>query len=170
MHGSQMIYATWVSSQPGKYNSERRPHFAAVLGLLITVATLLHAAQMWREAPEFLPLFAPAGPRSTAYTMRVSEAGLEAVLRQLEGDQALLRTLGAWDVRQLAPADAFGTAGAYDRSKVARLYGAERARVSRGARMENGRAVESWTLISPYPDPTLQRLERGTLLVVLRLP
>jgi hypothetical protein len=53
---------------------------------------------------------------------------------------------------------------------VARLYGAERARVSRGARTENGRAVESWTLISPYPDPTLQKLERGTLLVVLRLP
>lgn len=141
-----------------------------MLGLLITVATLMHAAPMWREAPEFLPLFAPAGPRSTAYTMRVSEAGLEAVLGQLEGGQGLLHTPGAWDVRELAAADAFGTAGAYDRSKVARLYGGGRARVSRGARTENGRAVESWTLISPYPDPTLQRLERGTLLVVLRLP
>jgi hypothetical protein len=125
---------------------------------------------MWREAPEFLPLFAPAGQRSSAYTMRVSEAGLEAVLGQLEGDQTLVRTPGAWDVRALAPVDAFGTAGAYDRSKVARLYGGGRARVARGARTENGRAVESWTLISPYPDPTLERLERGTLLVVLRLP
>ena len=141
-----------------------------MLGLLTAVATLLHSAPVWREAPEFLPLFAPDGPRSTAYTMRISEASLEAVLRQLEGDQALLRTPGAWDVRELAPTDAFGTAGAYNRSKVVRLYGGGRARVSRGARTENGRVVESWTLISPYPDSTLQRLEGGTLLVVLRLP
>ena len=125
---------------------------------------------MWRDAPELLPLFAPAGPRSTAYSMRVTDDGLESVLRQLDGDPALLRTPGAWDVRELAPADAFGSAGTYNRWQVARLYGAERARVSRGARTENGRAVESWTLISPYPDPSLQKLERGTLLVVLRLP
>ena len=102
--------------------------------------------------------------------MRVTDDGLEAVLRQLDGDRALLRTPGAWEIRELAPADAFGTAGAYNRLQVARLYGAERARVSRGARTENGHTVESWTLISPYPDATLQRLERGTLLVVLRLP
>ena len=102
--------------------------------------------------------------------MRVTDDGLEGVLRELDEDPALLRTPGAWDVRELAPADAFGNAGAYNRWQVARLYGAERARVSRGARTENGRAVESWTLISPYPDPTLKKLERGTLLVVLRLP
>jgi hypothetical protein len=141
-----------------------------VLGIVAGFATLLHAAPMWRDAPELLPLFAPVGPRSSASRMRVTDEGLEAVLRQLEGDRALLRTPGAWDVRELAPADAFGTAGTYNRSQVARLYGAERARVSRGARTENGRTVESWTLISPYPDATLQRLERGTLLVVLRLP
>jgi hypothetical protein len=170
MHGSQMIYATWVSSQPGKYNSERRRHLAAVLGLLTAFAALVHSAPMWRDAPELLPLFAPAGPRGTAYNMRVTEDSLDAVLRQLDGDPALLRTPGAWNVRELAPTDAFGTAGAYNRSQLARLYGAERARVSRGARTENGRALESWTLISPYPNPTLRRLERGTLLIVLRLP
>jgi hypothetical protein len=36
--------------------------------------------------------------------------------------------------------------------------------------MENGRVVESWTLIAPYPDTALRGLEAGTLLVVLRLP
>jgi hypothetical protein len=102
--------------------------------------------------------------------MRVTEDTLEAVLRQLDGDPAFVRTPGAWDVRELSPADAFGTAGVYNRSQLSRLYGAERAQVSRGARTENGRAVESWTLISPYPDPALRRLERGTLLIVLRLP
>jgi hypothetical protein len=141
-----------------------------VLGLLTAFAALLHSTPTWRDAPELLPLFAPAGPRSAAYSMRVTDDGLERVLRQLDGDPALLRTPGAWDVREVAPADAFGSAGTYNRWQVARLYGAERARVSRGARTENGRTVESWTLISPYPDPTLQKLERGTLLVVLRLP
>jgi hypothetical protein len=136
---------------------------AAVLGLLCGFATL-DAAPTWRDAPELLRLFAPAGPRAAAYSMRVTNDTLEAVLRQLDGEP------GAWDVRELSPADAFGTAGAYNRSQLSRLYGAERARVSRGARTENGRTIESWTLISPYPDPALRRLERGTLLIVLRLP
>src|SRR5262245_277453 len=77
MHGSQMIYATWVSSQPRKYNSEHRPHLAAVLGLLTAFGALLHSAPTWRDAPELLPLFAPAGQRSAAYSMRVTDDGLE---------------------------------------------------------------------------------------------
>jgi len=143
---------------------------AAVLGLVAAACVGAPAAPMWRDAPELLALFAPASARAAAYTMRVTDDSLEAVLRQLDGDAALLRAPGAWDVRALAPVDAFGTAGTYDRRKVARLYGAERARVSRGARTKDGRVVESWSLISPYPDPTLEKLERGTLLIVLRLP
>ena len=68
------------------------------------------------------------------------------------------------------PLDAFGLAGSYDRSALARVYGARQPLAARGARMENGRVVESWTLIWPYPDPALRRLEPGTLLIVLRLP
>ena len=30
--------------------------------------------------------------------------------------------------------------------------------------------MESWTLIAPYPDAALQRLELGTLIIVLRIP
>jgi hypothetical protein len=102
--------------------------------------------------------------------MRVTDASLDSVLRELDGDPALVRAPGAWDIRTLAPVDAFGMGGTYDRSKVARLYGAERARVARGARTDGGRVVESWSLISPYPAPSLEKLERGTLLIVLRLP
>jgi hypothetical protein len=166
-----MMYATMVSRQPGKYNSERRiRRVATALALLSTAFASVQAASGWREAPEFLPLFAPVAPRSAAYTMRVTDAGLDAVLGPLLEDPTLLRGPGAWEVRPLAPADAFGKGGTYDRWKIARLYGPERARVSRGARSDGGRVIESWTLISPYPDPTLERLERGTLLIVLRLP
>jgi hypothetical protein len=35
--------------------------------------------------------------------------------------------------------------------------------------MENGRVVEAWTLISPYPDAQLEHLDSGTLLIVLHL-
>ncbi|MGH9255383.1 MAG: hypothetical protein ACRD3C_12540 [Vicinamibacterales bacterium] len=143
---------------------------AAVLVLWSAALGWAQPAPVWREAPEYLPLFAPAAPRSTAYRTQVAAADLDTVLRHLEADPALLRAPGAWQVRTLAPVDAFGQGGAYDRWKVTRLYGGARARVARGARVEAGRGVESWTLISPYPDPTLQRLERGTLRIVLRLP
>lgn len=171
MHGSQMIYATLVARQPGKYNSERRRlPIAAALALFGAACVYLEAAPAWRDAPEYLAIFAPAAPRSAAYRMRVADADVESVLRQLDEDPALLRVPGAWEVRGLAPADAFGNAGAYDRSKLARLYGGERARVARGARLESGRVVESWSLISPYPDPALATLRTGTLLIVLRMP
>jgi hypothetical protein len=73
------------------------------------------------------------------------------------------------EARPVAAAEAFGQSGGYNRWKLARLYGARRAKVARMPRVENGRVVEAWTLISPYPDPGLERLEPGTLLIVLRL-
>jgi hypothetical protein len=143
---------------------------AAALALLGAACASLQAASGWREAPEFLPLFAPVAPRSAAYTIRVADADLDVVLGLLQQDPALLRGPGAWEVRPQAPLDAFGKGGTYDQWKLARLYGAERARVARGARSDGRRVIESWILISPYPDPTLEKLERGTLLIVLRLP
>jgi len=171
IHGSQMMYATLVSRQPGKYNSERRiRRVAAALALIGATLAPLQSVPVWREAPEFQSIFAPTGPRAGAYSMRVTDADIDTVLRGLHEDPSLLRGQGAWEIRPLAAADAFGKAGSYDRWKLALLYGAERARVARGARTDGGRVIESWSLISPYPDPTLEKLERGTLLIVLRLP
>jgi hypothetical protein len=42
--------------------------------------------------------------------------------------------------------------------------------VARGPRLQNGRVIETWILVSPYPDSRLERLEPGTLLIVLRTP
>ena len=98
-----------------------------------------------------MALVAPPDARAAAYRAYVSAADLDEALRALA-------------------ADAFGTAGRYDRSRLARLDGARRPRVARGARRAADGVVEAWTLISPHPDLDLQRLERGTLLVVLRRP
>ncbi len=142
----------------------------AMFLLLATAASARQAAPPWREAPEFSSLFAPAGPRREAYRAYVSDLNLDAILTELQSDPSLLRPPGAWDPQALLPLDAFGQTGAYDRWAVLRLYGAARARVARGPRAADGRVAESWTLISPYPDATLQRLEQGTLLIVLRVP
>jgi len=125
---------------------------------------------LWREAPEYLPFLAPAGSRQSAYSVYVSPLDLDTNLRQLDSNTALVRVPGAWQARPALAWDAFGQAGGYDRSAMARVYGARQPRVARGARMEDGRVVESWTLIAPYPDSTLRRLETGTILLVLRLP
>jgi hypothetical protein len=144
--------------------------FVMISVLLSGIAAAAQAGDPWREAPEYLPLLAPAGGRHTAYRVYVSPLDLETTLRSLNADASLVRAPGAWQPRPMLALDAFGLAGRYDRSGMARVYGARQPHVARGARTEDGRVVESWTLISPYPDAALRRLSEGTLLVVLRLP
>jgi len=122
----------------------------------------------WREAPQYISLFLPQTQRS-AYRAYVSPLGLEATLQQLTADPAILRPPGAWTPQAMIPYDAFGLSGSYNRWKVAGLYRSRRAQVARGPRVDQGQ-TESWTLISPYPDEALQRLESGTLIIVLRIP
>lgn len=126
--------------------------------------------EIWREAPEYLPLFTPPRAPAGAYSTYVSKLDIDAAVTRVRQDPAAASVPGAWKVQILNPYDALGQSGGYDRWRVARLYGAKRARVARGPRMENGQVIESWTLISPYPDAALQRLEPGTLLIVLRVP
>jgi hypothetical protein len=126
-------------------------------------------AAPWRDAPEYLAVFAPAGERRLAYQAFVSPRDLDAVLRDAAADAGRLPAPGAWQPKDQLPFDAFGQTGRYDHWKLARLFGARRARVARGPRGVNGQVTESWTLISPYPDPALTRLLPGTLLIVLKV-
>ena len=138
----------------------------AVLGALAVVIAAGGAG--WQDAPDYLAVVAPAAHRD-AYRTAVSPLDLDAVLKTLAGDPSLARTPGAWTARAELPTDAFGRAGNYNRWALVRLYGSRQPRVARGARLEEGRVVESWTLVSPYPSPDLTRLEPGTLLIVLRI-
>lgn len=122
----------------------------------------------WRDAPAFVRLFAPA-PQLRRFSAAVSDASLRDVLDGLAGDRAAVRVPGAWTPRRQPPADAFGRSGAHNRWALARVYGSRQPDVARGARMENGRITESWTLISPYPAPDFSRLEPGTLRIVLQI-
>jgi len=64
----------------------------------------------------------------------------------------------------LDPLDAFGTAGPYHRSALARLYAGRRARVAH-TWTATAERFEADTLISPYPTAALDRLEPGTLVI-----
>jgi len=142
------------------------------LAAVATLLSVIHAApggQGWRPAPEFLPLFAPPRAPAGAYEAYVTGRDLETVLDEVRRNPAF-STPDAWKVHPVIPSDAFGESGGYNKWNVARLYGATRARVARAPHLENGRVTETWTLISPYPDAALDRLEVGTLLLVLRLP
>ena len=168
-HGSQMIYATYVSSKhDSQARSITRRIGIALIAALVLASTDLQSAEPWREVPEYVSLFGSRAHQA-AYRAYVSPVGLEATLKTLLADPAVLHPPGAWEPHSLIPYDAFGLSGGYNRWKVAGLYRSRRALIARGPRMDHGQA-ESWMLVSPYPDVTLKRLEPGTLIIVLRIP
>lgn len=139
-----------------------------LLALALTSLLLASAAPDWRPAPAYLPLFTPVRVPFGTFQTHTTTADLASVVRHLSGSPAFSAP-GAFRVESVITLEAFGQSGGYDRWKLARLYGARRVTVARGPRMEGGRTVEAWTLISPYPDASLERLEPGTLRIVLRL-
>ena len=170
MHGSVMMYATQMSSKRSKDSSQSRSITRALAALAVLACTDLRPAAQpagWREAPEYVRLFAPQARRA-AYRAYISPLGLEATLTQITPDPAVLHPPGAWTPQAMIPYDAFGLSGSYNRWKVAGLYRSRRAQVAHGPRLDQGE-TESWTLIAPYPDEALQRLEPGTLIIVLRV-
>ena len=102
--------------------------------------------------PALTALFTPVRPVEGRYEVCVTPDPIEKVADP------------GWPVDPLDALDAFGTAGSYDRSKVAQLYGGSKPKVARGWRREGDR-FESFTLVSPYPDATLTHLEQGTLII-----
>jgi hypothetical protein len=142
---------------------------AAAAATLCLTAAAAQPRRDWQDAPEYVALFAPAA-HAAAYRAYTAPVAPEALLGTLARDLTLSRPPGAWEPRLELPADAFGRSGRFDRAKLARLYGGRRVTTVRGPRAVDGRVAESWLLVSPYPDPSLQRLEAGTLILVLTLP
>jgi hypothetical protein len=69
-----------------------------------------------------------------------------------------------WTIETANTLDAFGRAGLYDRSALARLYGGLRPTVARRW-SQTPDAFESLTLIFPSPDAALTRLVPSTLVI-----
>jgi hypothetical protein len=138
--------------------------------VLIALVTTVPAAAAvsWQEASEYVRMLAPAA-HADSYGIAVTSKGLDEVLKDVDADQTLVRTPGAWAVRTESATDVFGTAGRYNRWLLARLYGSRQVQVARGARADRGRVVEAWTLISPYPSADLRALHPGTMRLILNV-
>ena len=126
---------------------------------LILLVFALPGAAAPACGPELTDLFAPRRPQLGHYEVCVVDEPLAAVGAAGAAD--------GWHyaaVERLEVLDAFGTAGAYDRARMAQLYGGRRVEVRRGWR-QRGDEFESVTLLSPYPDTTLSRLNPGTMTI-----
>jgi|SRR5436190_20323583 len=113
--------------------------------------------------PAFAHLFTPLHPQLGLYEVCVAAASLADASERARGDGFHLS-----GIEELEPLDAFGTSGTYDRSALVRLYGGRRVKVVRGWRQTEG-TFDSVTLVSPYPDAELRRLEPGTMSVFFRV-
>jgi hypothetical protein len=133
------------------------------------ILALLGVPGDFTETPTFVRLFTPGGALRGTYRAYTTPRDLDAVLAAIRRDASTPPTGGSFEPQSVIASDAFGQSGGYNRWKLALLYGARRARVARGPRLEDGRVVEAWTLVSPYPEADLERLNPGTLLIVLRL-
>jgi hypothetical protein len=102
-------------------------------------------------------LFAPLHPQLGHYDLFTTS---EPLPRAMDAEPEAT----GWSLESAAPLDAFGSAGDYDRAALARLFGGRLASVARGTIRQNGRFV-ALTLISPYPDPDMRRLNPGTLII-----
>jgi hypothetical protein len=114
--------------------------------------------------PLLTRLFTPPHPRLGQYEVCTTPEAIEQIVAEGGPGSGVHYA----EIEALPPAEAFGAAGPYDRSAVARLYGSRRANVVRGWRQVGDR-FESVTLVSPYPDASLTRLERGTMVIVVRI-
>jgi hypothetical protein len=158
---------------------------ALVLAALVFTAGMAPADQPLPgvPAPELARLFTPQNAPDDSYQVNVIREPIEAARRTVmaaagvapdesrpgSAEPAAGATAGPWQLTRMDGLQAFGTGGRYDRSRLARLYRGRPVSVVRGPIERDGRTVAAVTMISPYPDATLTRLEEGTLVVLLDL-
>jgi hypothetical protein len=101
-------------------------------------------------------LFTPPRPQLGRYEVCTTPLAIAEVVKP------------EWPRASVAPVDAFGSAGPYDRLALAQLYGGRLATVVRGW-IESDQGFVALTFVSPHPDPTLSELRPGTLVIRLVL-
>ena len=118
--------------------------------------------------PALTRLFTPRAVPAGTYEVYRSSRTLAEIAESLRS-QDRTRAPGAWKATRQEVPDAFGSASLHDRFRLAELFTGLRPLVARGSLVREGRR-EAYTLISPYPDPTLSTLEGGTMIIVFHVP
>ncbi len=136
-----------------------------VVHLLMAVAG---AVSLGTPDPALTRLFTPLAVPPGTYVVYTSTETIETLtsrLRSLDPSPAP----GAWKPSRPEANVAFGQEGRYDRARLARLFNGARVSVVRGSLVKDGRRV-AYTLVSPFPDPTLARILGGTMVIEFRVP
>lgn len=142
--------------------------------VVVLLAGILAVGQA--EVPS--PLGQPDEALTRLFTPRSAPPGQYLVYRSTRPIEAVageLRALdpapepGAWTPERPEAHDAFGQDGVYPRTRLARLFRGRRVTLIRGSLVREGRRV-AYTLISPYPHPSLDSVESGTMTVVFAVP
>ena len=112
--------------------------------------------------------FTPGSVARGTYVVYRSERRVSDLAAELKA-QDLAPSQGAWKPERQDALEAFDGASRADRFRIAELYVGIHPFVARGSLVRDGRR-RAYTLISPYPDATLTRLEPGTLVIVFHVP
>jgi hypothetical protein len=118
--------------------------------------------------PVLTRLLTPHSVPARTYVVYRSERSIQtiaAALRAEDHDPAP----GAWKAERQDVLDAFDGASRADRFRLAELYVGIHPLVARGSLVRDGRR-EGYTLISPYPDASMTRLQPGTMVIVFQVP
>jgi hypothetical protein len=142
-------------------------------GLLVLAAVL-----SGQPVPPTVPLGVADPVLTRLLTPSSVPEGIYVVYRSAQPIQAITTALrsedpdpapGAWKVQRQDVPDAFDGASRADRFRLAELYVGIHPLVARGSLVRDGRR-EGYTLISPYPDASMTRLQPGTMVIVFHVP
>ena len=118
--------------------------------------------------PALTRRFTPASVAKGTYVVYRSDRPLQELAAALSAEDPD-PSPGAWKVERQDVLDALDGASRADRFRIAALYVGLHPLVARGSLVRDGRRV-AYTLISPYPAPSLSGLEPGTMVIVFHIP
>jgi hypothetical protein len=135
----------------------------ATAAALISIVLGAGPAAIGTPDPALTRLFTPRAVPAGTYVVYRSAETIEALTARLKAlDPSPSR--GAWEPSRPEAHNAFGADGVYDRLRLARLFTGKRVTVVRGSLLHEGHRL-AYTLISPYPDPSLSTIESGTMVI-----
>jgi hypothetical protein len=136
--------------------------------LLLMIVPAAGAGPLGTPAAALGRLFTPAAVPPGTYVVSTSTETIETLTGRLQG-QDPSPAPGAWVPSRPEATGAFGQEGLYDRARLARLFNGKRVTVVRGSLTQQGQRL-AYTLVSPYPDPTLSHIVEGTMIIEFRVP
>jgi hypothetical protein len=138
------------------------------VALFLVAAATAAAATIGTPNPSLTRLFTPLAVPPGTYVVSTSTETIETLTARLKA-QDPSPAPGAWVASRPEASGAFGQEGLYDRARLARLFNGKRVTVVRGSLAQQGQRL-AYTLVSPYPDPTLSHIVEGTMVIEFRVP